>query len=95
MFKKIKEFFTGKPAPVAEAPYKVEAPAGTEAAVITGANTEAVVVVPDAVAPAAVVEAPAEKPAKAAKPKKQPAKKPAAMKAKKPGKPKAPKSQAQ
>ena len=67
MFSKIKEFFTGKPVTQlevevkAEVPYKVEVlPAGTEAAVITGANTtpavEAVVVVPEAVVPAAVVE---------------------------------------
>jgi len=101
MFKKIKEFFTGKPATQlevevkAEVPYKVEPsvpaveplPAGTEAAVVTAANVEAVVVVPEAVVPAAVVEqAPAKKAPKA----KAPAK-PKAEKA--PKKPRAPKAQ--
>ena len=62
MFNKIKEFFTGKKPEVAlEAPYKVEAvPAGTEASIIASPPTapavEAVVVVPEAVVPAAVVE---------------------------------------
>ena len=37
-------------------------PAGTEAAVITGANTEAVYIAPEAVAPDAVVEAVVEAP---------------------------------
>ena len=97
MFKAIKEFFTGKPAEVvAEVPYKVEA---TPAPVVDTAdiaiaqlpNPSAVVVVPEAVAPAAVVEqAPAKKPA----PKKpQAVKKPAAPKTatpKAPPKPKAP-----
>lgn len=40
----------------------VELPAGTEAAVITGANTEAVYIAPEAVAPDAVVEAVVEAP---------------------------------
>jgi len=62
MFKKIAEFFTGKkPEAAPEAPYKVEAvPAGTEATVIAEVTAapavEAVVVVPEAVVPAAVVE---------------------------------------
>ena len=37
-------------------------PAGTEAAVITGANTEAVYIAPEAVAPDAIVEAVVEAP---------------------------------
>ena len=40
----------------------VELPAGTEAAVITGANTEAVYIAPEAVAPDAIVEAVVEAP---------------------------------
>jgi len=85
MFKKIAEFFTGKkPEAAPEALYKVDPiPAGTEASVIatTAPAVEAVVVVPEAVVPAAVVEqAPA-----AAAPKK--AKVPAA-----PKKPRAPKA---
>ena len=62
MFKKIAEFFTGKkPEAAPEAPYKVEAvPAGTEASIIASPPTapavEAVVVAPEAVVPAAVVE---------------------------------------
>jgi hypothetical protein len=103
MFKKIKEFFTGKPATQlevevkAEVPYKVEPsvpaveplPAGTEAAVITAtaANVEAVVVVPEAVVPAEVVKA---APAKKAPKAKAPAK-PKAEKAPKAAAPKAPK----
>jgi hypothetical protein len=61
MIKKILAWITGKSdTAVAEAaPYKVEAlPAGTEAAIIVGAGTETmVVIVPDAVAPEAVVPA--------------------------------------
>lgn len=100
MFNKIKEFFTGKPVTQlevevkAEAPYKVDPlPAGTEAAVITAANTEAVVVVADAVVPAEVVKAaPAKK--SPAKPKavKTP-KAPVAKKAPAAKKPRAPKVQ--
>ena len=62
MFKKIAEFFTGKkPEAAPEAPYKVDVvPAGTEASIIASPPTapavEAVVVVPEAVVPAAVVE---------------------------------------
>jgi hypothetical protein len=82
MFNKIKEFFTGKPAEVKTeepaAPYKIDPlPAGTEAAVITAANTETVVVVADAVVPAEVVKA---APAKKA-PAKPKAVKPAVVKA--------------
>ena len=52
------------------APYKIDPlPAGTEAAVITAANTEAVVVVADAVVPAEVVKAAPAKPKSPAKPK--------------------------
>jgi hypothetical protein len=76
MFKKIAEFFTGKkPEAAPEAPYKVDPiPAGTEASVIavSAPAVEAVVVVVDAVVPAAVVEqAPAvpKKPRAPAKPK--------------------------
>jgi len=95
MFKKIKEFFTGKPATQlevevkAEAPYKIDPlPAGTEAAVITAtaANVEAVVVVPEAVVPVAVVE---QAPVKKA-PKAKASAKPKAVKA--PKKPRAPKA---
>ena len=58
MFKKIKEFFTGKPAEVvAEAPYKVEvAPAVTEVATVSEQATQAVV---ESMAPAK--KAPAKK----------------------------------
>ena len=75
MFKKIAEFFTGKKpevAPVAEtAPYKVPEPAATTPIPFV---SEAVIVVPEAVVPAAVVEqAPAaatpKKPRAPAKPK--------------------------
>jgi len=63
MFSKIKDFLFGSSpvqSPVA-APYKVDAvPAGTEASIIASPPTapavEAVVVVPEAVVPAAVVE---------------------------------------
>jgi len=62
MIKKILAWITGKSdTAVAEAaPYKVEAlPAGTEAAIIVGAGTETmVVIVPDAVAPAAIETTP-------------------------------------
>jgi hypothetical protein len=68
-----------------EAPYKVEVqPAGTEAAIVTGANVTAVYIAPEAAATTPiplVVEAPAKKPR---------AKKPAAAKA--PAKPRAPKA---
>jgi hypothetical protein len=75
MFKKIKEFFTGKPAEVvAEVPYKVEVPAEITPVVVQA--TEAMVT---SVAPT-VEEKPAKKPAA----KKAPA-------AKKPRAPKAPK----
>ena len=102
MFNKIKEFFTGKPVTQievevkAEAPYKVDPiPAGTEASIIavSAPVVEAVVIVPDAVAPAAVVEqAPAvtKKPRAPAKPK---VVKPAVVKAPAaPKKPRAPKA---
>ena len=57
------DWITGKSDAVVksvEVPYKVEAlPAGTEAAIVTGAGTETmVVIVPDAVAPAAIETAP-------------------------------------
>ena len=93
MFNKIKEFFTGNPAEVKTeepaAPYKIDPlPAGTEAAIITAANTEAVVVVADAVVPAGVVE---QAPAKKAPAKRGPAKPktPTAPAVKKPRAPKA------
>ena len=100
MFKKIAEFFTGKkPEAAPEAPYKVEtAPVVDPASWSPTPAVEAVVIVPDAVAPAAVVEqapeaAKPKKPRAPAKPKapKAPAKPklPAA-----PKKPRAPKSQA-
>jgi len=62
MIKKLIDWITGKSEKVVAeaAPYKVEAlPAGTEAAIIVGAGTETmVVIVPDAVAPAAIETAP-------------------------------------
>ena len=66
------------------APYKVElVPAGTEAAIVTPANTESVVVVENAVVPEAVVAeaAPAKAPRKPRVPKAPAAEKPAAKKA--------------
>jgi hypothetical protein len=75
MFSKIKDFLFGSSpvqSPVAS-PYKVEAiPAGTEASIIASPPTapavEAVVVVPEAVVPAGVVEqAPAKTKAPAVK----------------------------
>jgi len=73
MFTKIKQFFLGKPAPEAQAPYKVEAPQETHVEV-------APVTAPIVAEPAAV------KPKTASKPKKPAAAKPAAKKpaAKKP-----------
>jgi len=88
MFKKISEFFTGKkPEAAPEAPYKVDPiPAGTEASIIAEPPAvETVVVVPEAVVPAAVVEqAPVvtKKPRAPAKPKAPAVKKPRAPKAK-------------
>jgi hypothetical protein len=82
MFKKIAEFFTGKkPEAAPEAPYKVDPiPAGTEASIIAELPAvEAVVVVPDAVVPAAVVE---QAPAASAKPKAPAVKKPRVPKVK-------------
>ena len=69
MFKKIKEFFTGKPAEVvAEAPYKVEvAPAVVEVATVSEQATQAVV---ESIAPAkktAAKKAPAVKKPRAPK----------------------------
>ena len=93
MFKKIAEFFTGKKpevAPVAEsAPYKVPEPAATTPIPFV---PEAVVVVPEAVVPAGVVEqapvaAKPKKPRAPAKPKAVVTKPPAA-----PKKPRAPKA---
>jgi hypothetical protein len=78
MFKKIKEFFTGKPAEVvAEAPYKVEVPVATTP--VAEQATQAVV---ESIAPAKPAKkAPAAKKVPAAK--KAPAvKKPRAPKAK-------------
>jgi hypothetical protein len=71
MFSKIKDFLFGSSpvqSPVAS-PYKVEAiPAGTEASIIASPPTapavEAVVVVPEAVVPAGVVEQATTAPAK-------------------------------
>lgn len=87
MFKKIKEFFTGKPAEVtAEVPYKVEAPAEQPLVKLGPEPTEA---------PAPVVEAPAPAPEAPAKKKPAPKKAPAAKQApaaKKPRAPKAPKA---
>jgi hypothetical protein len=87
MFKTIKEFFVGKPAPVADvvapggAPYKVETPVVVEAAPVV---VEAAPVVVE-VAPVPVVEV--ESVAK-----KAPAKKPVAKKAPAPKKPRAPRA---
>ena len=71
MFTKIKEFFLGKPAPEAQAPYKVEAPQKThvEVAPVTAPIVTA--------KPAAKKAAPKPKKPAAAKPA---AKKPAAKK---------------
>jgi hypothetical protein len=80
MFKTIKEFFVGKPAPVADvvapggAPYKVETPVVVEAAPV---------VVEVAPVPVVEVESVA---------KKAPAKKPVAKKAPAPKKPRAPRA---
>ena len=70
MFTKIKEFFLGKPAPEAQAPYKVEAPQKTHVEV-------APVTAPIVAEPAAKKAAPKPKKPAAAKPA---AKKPAAKK---------------
>jgi len=95
MLNAIKKLFGINPSDAAvqvepAAPYKIDPlPAGTEAAIITTPNTEAVVVVADAVVPAEVVKA---TPAKRgpAKPK---AVKPAVVKAPAaPKKPRAPKA---
>ena len=83
MFKKIKEFFTGKPAveaPVAEVPYKVETP------VAVGEPPATVVAVAEG---AGIVEVPA-KTKKARAPAKPKAEKAPATKA--PRKPRAPKA---
>ena len=84
MFKAIKEFFVGKPVEVTPAvPYKVEA----EPVATPVTTAEAVVVVPEAVVPASVVEAvvvaeaPAKKPRKPRAPKAEVVSKPAAKKA--------------
>jgi hypothetical protein len=96
MFKAIKEFFTGKkPEAAPEAPYKVEtAPVVDPASWSATPAAEAVVVVPEAVAPIAVVEQAPVVEAKPAKTKKAPAKpkaekKPAVKKPRAPRKPKA------
>jgi len=94
MFKKIKEFFVGKPAPapVAEVAYKVETPALAtpvapapvveEVKVETPAPVvEAVVEVTPAVEAPVAIEIPAKKPRKPRAPKAAPAEKPAAKKA--------------
>ena len=86
MFSKIKDFLFGSSpvqSPVAT-PYKVDAvPAGTEASIIasppTASAVEAVVVVPEAVVPAGVVE---QAPAAPAKTKAPAVKKPRVPKAK-------------
>ena len=61
MFKKIKEFFTGKPAEVAPvtAPYKVPEPAATTPIPFVPAGTEASVAAPAPVVEEVKVEAPA------------------------------------
>lgn len=83
MFKKIKEFFTGKPAaPAVEVPYKVEAPAAVE---VSAASMKEELKNPLEVA----VEQLSTKPAKA---KKAPAAKKAPV-AKKPRAPKKPKAE--
>jgi hypothetical protein len=76
MFTKIKEFFLGKPAPEAQAPYKIETPQHTHVEV---APVTAPIVAKPVVAKPAVMKA-------APKPKQPAAKKPAARKpaAKKP-----------
>ena len=99
MFKKIAEFFTGKKPeePKAECPYKAEpAPSNVQDTVESPAPAiEAVVVVPEAVVPAGLVEqAPvAAKPKKPRAPAKPKAVKPAVAKAPAaPKKPRAPKA---
>ena len=93
MFKKIKEFFVGKPKEVAaEAPYKTEAANETILTVVP-AGTEASVAAPTYVAPV-TVEAPVAKakPAKAPKVAKPKAEKPAVAKAPAVKKPRVPKT---
>jgi len=90
MLNAIKKLFGIKPSDAAvpvepAAPYKIDPlPAGTEAAIITTPNTEAVVVVADAVVPAEVVKAaPAKRgPAKTKAPTAPAVKKPRVPKAK-------------
>ena len=81
MFTKIKEFFLGKPAPEAQAPYKIEAPQHTHVEV---APVTAPIVAVPVKKPAAIKAAP--KPKQQPVSKTPPAKKPAARKpaAKKP-----------
>jgi hypothetical protein len=77
MFKAIKEFFVGKPKPVVEVPYKIEAPVEPVAVQVAGLTV---------VEGAGVVEVPAAKPARAKKApaaKKPTTKKPATPRAKK------------
>ncbi|WP_353482081.1 hypothetical protein [Haliscomenobacter sp.] len=74
MFTKIKQFFLGKPAPEAPAPYKVEAP-WTHAEIAPA--TAPIVAEPVTAKPAAKKAAPAPKKPAAAKPA---ARKPAAKK---------------
>jgi hypothetical protein len=77
MFKAIKEFFVGKPKPVAEVPYKIEAPIEPVAVQVAGLTV---------VEGAGVVEIPTAKPARAKKApvaKKPTTKKPATTRAKK------------
>jgi len=72
MFKAIKEFFVGKPKPVVEVPYKIDAP------VLTPEPVAVQVAGLTVVEGAGIVDIPATTPAPAAK--KAPAKKPAAAK---------------
>lgn len=75
MFTKIKQFFLGKPAAEAQAPYKVEAPQETHVEVAP--TTAPIVAEPVTAKPAAKKAAPAAKKPAAAKPAAQ---KPAAKK---------------
>ena len=91
----IKKLFGAKPAEqTAEVPYKVEAAPVIELVPAPAPSVEAVVVVPEAVVPAAVVEqAPKTEPQKKAAPAKKAAPKKQQF-AKKPPVPRKPKSQA-
>lgn len=90
MFKKLKEWFFGKPESFAEAPYKVEAPVVEETKIAIGpevyvypleaAQAATEVGIPEATKKPAKVKKPAAKTAKVEKVAKAPAKKTAAKK---------------